>query len=296
MQHENSATTKDKGNGQHTGRGVNPPPGVAARLNMAWRLIATGLSFTLFGLGGLVLGIVVFPLSFVLVRDAAKRQEFARGMIGSAFRAFIWIMKFLGGLSYEVHGKEHMNDTRRMVIIANHPSLLDIVFLVSFFPHSECVVKRAVTRNPFMRGTAIAANYISNENPEQLLTTCSQRVADGSSLILFPEGTRSAQRDRLRFKPGAAAIAVRANARVLPILIECRPPTLRKHEPWYHTPRVRPHWIFTINPPLEIGKFAGPDDTQRQATRKLQSGLLEFYESHLHTGPGRNQERDSAGK
>lgn len=285
MQYENSGTTKGKGSAQHGSRDPNTPSGVAAWLDCAWRLIGTGLGFALFGLGGLVLGIVVFPLSFVLVRDPAKRQEFARSLIASAFRAFIWFMKSIGGLSYEVHGTEHMSDTRRMVIIANHPSLIDVVFLVSFFPRSECVIKRAVTRNPFMRGTVSAANYISNENPEQLLATCSERVTAGSSLILFPEGTRSTHGERLRFKPGAAAIAVRSKARVLPILIQCHPPTLRKHEPWYHIPRHRPHWTFEVHPPLETVDSYGPEDNLRQATRKLQARLLDHYEMHLPASP-----------
>lgn len=294
LQHENSETTNGKGSAQHAARDPNTPPGVAARLDFAWRLIGTGLAFALFGLGGLVLGMLVFPLSIVIVRDPAKRQEFSRRLIGGAFRTFIWLMTSLRVIGYEIHGKEHMSDTTRTVIIANHPSLMDVVFLVSFFPRSECVVKRAVTRNPFMRGTVSAANYISNEYPEQLLATCSERVMAGSSLILFPEGTRSTHGVRLRFKMGAAAIAVRASASVLPILIECRPPTLRKHEPWYHIPTVRPHWVFRIHPPLEAEKFACPGDNQRQATRKLQSGLLDYYESHLYTEPDRNQDRDSA--
>lgn len=296
LPYENSGTTKGKGSAQHAARDPNTPPGVTARLNFAWRLVGTGLGFALFGLGGLVLSTLVFPLSIVLVRDPEKRQEFARSLIGGAFRAFIRMMKSLGVMSYEIHGTEHMSDTRRTVIIANHPSLIDVVFLVSFFPRSECVIKRAVTRNPFMRGTVSAANYISNENPEQLLATCSERVMAGFSLILFPEGTRSTPGERLRFKPGATAIAVRASARVLPILIECRPPTLRKNEPWYHIPTVRPHWIFRIHPPLEAEKFACPGDNQRQATRKLQSGLLDYYESHLYMEPDRNQDRDSAVK
>lgn len=263
--------------------------GLLGWCNRAWRLVATALSFTLFGLGGLVLGLLVFPFFFVLLRDPDKRQRAARKLVGRAFSAFVWIMKSLRAMSYEVCGKTHMRDVRRTVIIANHPSLIDVVFLVAFFPQAECVVKRAVVRNPFMRGTALAANYIANDDPEQLLATCIDRVAAGSSLILFPEGTRRRQDAALKFKPGAAAIAVRSKARLLPVVIECDPPTLRKGEPWYRIPRRRPHWRFEVHPAMEIGDFTDPGDDQRQATRKLQSGLLAFYNSQLDGGPQRGQ-------
>lgn len=250
-------------------------------MGRTWRLFGTALSFAAFGVGGLVLGVLVFPFFFVLVRDKAVRQRLARKLIGGAFAAFVWLMKSLGVLSYEIRGAESMADVRRTLIIANHPSLIDVVFLVSFFPQSECVVKTAVTRNPFMRGTALAANYISNRDPEQMLQDCTSRLREGSSLILFPEGTRRDQDAPLKFKLGAAAIAVRANARILPILIDCNPPTLRKGEPWYHIPRQRPHWTFEIHPPLGIEELVGQTDDQRHATQELQAALLNYYRNHL---------------
>lgn len=253
--------------------------GMTAGLNRLWRLFGTALSFTVFGIGGLILGLLVFPLFFVFMRNPSRRQERARKLVGHGFQAFVWLMKSLGVLTYDVVGREHMCDVQRTLIIANHPSLLDVVFLVSFFPQAECVVKRAVTRNPFMSAVAAAANYVSNDDPETMLTECADRLRGGASLILFPEGTRRDQNVPLRFKPGAAAIAVRAESRLMPILIDCQPPTLRKNEPWYHIPRARPHWRFEIPPPMELSEFIEPLQNQRLAARALQSALLGFYQS-----------------
>ena len=250
-------------------------------IGRAWRLFGTALSFTTFGVGGLVLGLLVFPLFFVFVRDKDVRQQLSRKVIGHAFAAFVWLMKSLGVLSYEIRGTEFMSDVNGTLIIANHPSLIDVVFLVSFFPQSECVVKRAVTINPFMRGTVMAANYISNRDPEQMLEDCTARLRQGSSLILFPEGTRRDQDAPLKFKLGAAAVAVRAAARILPVLIDCTPPTLRKGEPWYHIPRTRPHWTFEVRPPLRIEDLVGDMNDQRQATKNLQAALLDYYRRNL---------------
>jgi 1-acyl-sn-glycerol-3-phosphate acyltransferase len=261
------------------------PLGILGWSGRLWRLFGTAVCFTVFGLGGLVLGILVFPFFLVLIRNQSRRQFLARKLIGGCLSAFIWIMKSLGVISYEIHGADLVKDVRRTLIIANHPSLIDVVFLASFFPQSECVVKRAVTQNPFTGGVAAAANYISNSDPELLLTECIERLRAGSSLILFPEGTRRDQDGPKQFKLGAAAIAVRADARILPIIIECRPPTLRKREPWYHIPRTRPHWRFEIRRPRGVDAFIDTQSDPRLATRKLQAALIEFYETRLPLGP-----------
>lgn len=255
--------------------------GITNWLNRTWRLFGTALSFTAFGIGGLVFGTLVFPLFYVFVRDKTRRQVLARKLVGHSFQAFVWLMKSLGVLSYEVEGRENMLNVHRTLIIANHPSLIDVVFLVSFFPQAECVVKRAVTRNPFTGGVAAAANYVSNSDPEVLLEECAARLRQGSSLILFPEGTRGDQNAPLKFKMGAASIAVRAEARLMPIVIECRPPTLRKREPWYHIPATRPHWRFVVPPPMALSEFIDTTVNQRSASRALQSSLLQFYEAQV---------------
>lgn len=255
--------------------------GVGGWLNRALRLFGTALSFTVFGVGGLLLGILVFPFLFVFVHDPARRQEIARRWVGRGFRAFVWMMKSLGVLTYEIDGQQHMVDVRRTLIIANHPSLIDVVFLVGFFPRSECIVKRAVMRNPFMIGVVTAANYISNSDPEIMLETAAERLEKGSSLVMFPEGTRRDQHAPLEFRMGAASIAVRAGARVMPIVIDCQPPTLRKHEPWYHIPRTRPHWRFKIHPATPLESFIENGLSQRLAVRALQSSLLDFYRKQI---------------
>src|ERR1700752_301297 len=55
------------------------------RLNHAWRVVGTGLSFASFGLGGVVLWLVVFPALALFVRDPARRGRLARAVIRSTF-------------------------------------------------------------------------------------------------------------------------------------------------------------------------------------------------------------------
>jgi 1-acyl-sn-glycerol-3-phosphate acyltransferase len=245
------------------------------------RLFGTALSFAVFGLAGLIMGLLLFPLLFVFLRDDLARQRFARRLIGRAFAAFVWLMKVLGVMSYEVVGRENMETGRNHLIVANHPTLIDVVFLVSMFPDSDCVIKEAVTRNPFMRSTVMAANYISNNACDDLLDSCVARLKQGSSLLLFPEGTRTVPGRPIEFKPGAATVAVRTAARVLPIAISCAPLFLTKDEPWYTVPATRPHFTIRIIPPVSLKDLVPDQQDQRHARHAMNDALLALITSGL---------------
>lgn len=252
------------------------------------RLSGTALGFVVFGVAGLVIGLLVFPLLFVFVRDARTRQRAARRLIGKSFGAFVWLINGMGVLSYEVLGRENIEYGRNQLIIANHPTLIDVVFLISMFPESDCVIKGAVTRNPFMRSTVAAANYISNSEPAELLNSCVERLKAGGGLLLFPEGTRSVPGRPIDFKPGAAAVAVRTGVAVLPITIECTPLFLTKDEPWYSVPPKRPHFAIRILPPVTLCELVPDHSDQRRARRAMNEALRVLITSELTDGLARN--------
>jgi 1-acyl-sn-glycerol-3-phosphate acyltransferase len=218
----------------------------------AWRLAATGLSFALFGIGGLVLALTVFPLFNMLVRDREKRAAMAQRTVHMVWRLFVRIMKLLGVLTYECHGGDILRRERSTLIVANHPSLLDIVFIMSLMERTQCVVKMGVWRNPFMRGVVVAANYIPNRNdPERLLDDCVAALAAGNNLVIFPEGSRTPPGQKRRYQRGFAYVALRAHAPIRLVTVRCTPPTLLKGEPWYKIPPRRPHWVVRVHERIE---------------------------------------------
>jgi 1-acyl-sn-glycerol-3-phosphate acyltransferase len=260
-------------------------------LDYTRRLFGTAMGFVVFGVAGLIMGLLLFPMLFVFVRDDRARQRVARRMIGRSFAAFVRLIKVLGVMSYEVVGRENMEAGRSHLIVANHPTLIDVVFLVSMFPDSDCVIKEAVTRNPFMRSTVMAANYISNSACDDLLDSCVSRVRRGSSLLLFPEGTRTVPGRPIEFKPGAATVAVRASARVLPVAIRCAPLFLTKGEPWYSVPETRPHFVIRIMPPVSLEDLVPDRLGQRHARLAMNEALRSLIMSGLHEVPARSTAR-----
>lgn len=253
------------------------------------RLFGTAVSFAVFGVAGLVMGLILFPFLFVFIRDDVARQRVARRLIGRAFGAFVRMMKCLGVLSFEISGRENMDEAPNHLIIANHPTLIDVVFLVSMFPHADCVIKEAVIRNPFMRSTVLAANYISNDAFDDLLDCCVERVRKGGSLLLFPEGTRSVPGQPMDFKPGAATVAVRTGVRVLPIAIDCAPLFLMKEKPWYYVPDGRPHFSIRIMPSVSLCDLVSDYQDQRRARHAMNEALRALIAGALRDMPARTR-------
>lgn len=206
------------------------------QLNYCWRLIATGCCFGMFGIGGLLLTVFVFPLQKLLISDIKEQKRIARKTVQYSFKLFIGIMVFTRVLQTNVENKLVLNNLQGQLILANHPSLIDVVVLLSIIPNADCVVKAHLFKNPFIRGVIKNAGYISNADPEGLLNACKASLAAGNNLIIFPEGTRTSPGTEIVFQRGAANIALRCQVPITGVLINVTPSTLTKAESWYQIP------------------------------------------------------------
>jgi 1-acyl-sn-glycerol-3-phosphate acyltransferase len=244
-----------------------------------WRLLATALCFALFGLGGLCLRVLVFPLLNCLPGDAITRRHRARRTISRLFWLFIRIMAKSGVLTYDVQGAERLGRPGQM-IIANHPSLIDVVFLIGLVRDANCVVKRSLWRNPCTCGPVTSTEYISNDGSSDMLDQAADALRDGQTLIIFPEGTRTQPGQPPQFHRGAASIALRGAALITPVVIQVSPTTLTKAEPWYRIPLRRVHFSLRVGSDIDPNAFAalGPAPI---ASRKLNDYLHHYFIKEL---------------
>ena len=253
------------------------------RIDHAWRVAGTGLSFLAFGLGGLFLGLCVLPPMLWLVRDPERRRRWARRIVQRSFAAHVELMRRLGVMTYEIRGRERLARDG-LLVLANHPTLIDVVLLVSLLPNADCVVKSAVARNPFMRGPVRAAGYVSNDDGAGLVEDCIAAVRAGGALVIFPEGTRTTPGQPLRLQRGAANIAVRGALDITPVRITCAPPTLGKGDKWYRVPPTRFHMVIDVQEDLPIVPFLngteGADPSaggEALAARRLTEYLANYF-------------------
>jgi 1-acyl-sn-glycerol-3-phosphate acyltransferase len=246
-----------------------------------YRFIGTTLFWIFFGVVGLVFGFVVLPLVHLFVRKPARRQQIARNLLRGAFVVFVWVARNMRLIRCDVSGMEYWRPGTSQLLLANHLTLIDVVILLSLFPQIDCVVKAAVTRNPILRVSAGTANYISNRDPDELLDFCVARLNSGSSLLLFPQGTRAIRGQPLKFKLGAAEIALRADATIVPIVIDCDPQMLAKNVPWYRIPPSQPHFRIELLPPVHVDELVPDNLEPRKRRHALNNSLVAMFEAEL---------------
>jgi 1-acyl-sn-glycerol-3-phosphate acyltransferase len=124
-----------------------------------------------------------------------------------------------------IRGRERIDPRETYVMVANHLSLLDILVLFRLFRHFKWVSKVENFRIPFIGWNMALNRYIQlrrgdRESVREMMTACERTLAEGSSIMMFPEGTRSRTGRLQAFKTGAFELALRANRPLLPIVIE----------------------------------------------------------------------------
>jgi len=223
---------------------------VAASARRLWRIFGTGISFVVFGALALGLTVLVFPLCTLASRDADRRQARVQRVIHHAYRFFLKLMEGLGLFRTEWSGAAALRTPGPHLIVANHPTLIDVIQLISHLPQADCVISMSHARNPFLARAASQAGYITNADGAAVVGACVEKLRAGRTVVLFPEGTRSSSIGMQPFRRGAAHIALRAGVPILPIAIACVPGMLRKGQPWWDVPQRQSQFTIAVLSPI----------------------------------------------
>lgn len=245
-----------------------------------WRLLTTGLSFVLFALGALLLGLLLAPLIRFAPWSDCRRRQFARKSIQRWARFYIWCVSCLGLLKVRFEGVESLSQPG-VLVVANHPTLLDAILLMAVMPNATFIVKAAMARNPFTCWIVALAGYVPNDEVGvELVEKAAAALRAGETLMIFPEGTRT-DGDQLRLKRGAANIALAAACPLLPVVIDCQPMTLRKGESWYRIPARAPHFIVKVLPLMDVASLIDKQQPPGLQARALTAALHERLAQEL---------------
>lgn len=254
---------------------------MTGRLDYAWRFFATGMAFVVFGVCGVLFSVLVFPLAWIWPHPAS-RQRAVTSVIHWFFRALVAVLRCIGVMELEVSGGQVLRAGGPAIVVANHPTYLDVMVLLSLTPRACCVVKNAHWGNPCFWGIVRSAQYVSNADPAALVEEGARQLAAGYTMIIFPEGTRSPGPNRLHaFSRGFAHMAVKAGAPIVPVLMDCDPPAFTKQMRWYDVPARAFRMRVSVLEPLGVGQLAAEETTPSLAARSVTRAIEAHMTQHL---------------
>jgi 1-acyl-sn-glycerol-3-phosphate acyltransferase len=133
-----------------------------------------------------------------------------------------------------VRGRERFDDRVPSVLVANHQSLLDILVLFRLSRHFKWVSKVENFRLPLIGWNMSLNGYVKLKRGDRasvmrMFRDCEQTLASGSSIMVFPEGTRSSTGRMHAFKTGAFELALRTKSPIVPIALLGTSDALPKH-------------------------------------------------------------------
>ena len=181
-----------------------------------------------------VSSIAIFPIAFVVWVATAP---FDRRLAVLHQFTCLWASLYSwANPAWRIHisGRRHIRPGRAYVMVANHQSFLDILVLFRLFRHFKWVSKAEMFRIPLIGWNMAFNRYVklrrgSGASIAAMMGACRAHLANGSSVMIFPEGTRTADGHLKAFKHGAFTLAKAAHVPILPIVVEGTANALPKH-------------------------------------------------------------------
>lgn len=173
---------------------------------------------------GLLYMSVFFPLTFLLAAAAILSTLLKRRYYG-------WFARFWGrlgitmaGITMTVVGEEHLPDGP-IIVMSNHASNFDILAMQGYFPRQlSWIAKKELFSIPVFGWSMRRGGYIPLDRGDgrkalKSMDEAASQIRSGTSVILFPEGTRTRDGQLLPFKRGGFLLAVKAGVPVVPVSI-----------------------------------------------------------------------------
>lgn len=233
---------------------TDPPPRFGPG---AWVTTVTGNAWLLFG--SILLGSLAVPASWVPPRGSwgfILMRFWARGLLKAS------------GVEVTAELSVSIEPVGNYVLLANHQSMFDIPALLSTVPGPvRMMAKRSLFRLPFFGWGLRAAGFVPVDRDDgskarQAFALASAHLSAGTSILLFPEGTRSRTGELLELQRGGFLLALRHGLRIVPVGIR-------------GTRQIQPRGRWDIRPgPVEV-RFGNPIDPTAYGVRRMNALIAE---------------------
>lgn len=239
----------------------------------------TGLLLALLTVLGLVsLGWNLLAVPLYPLLPVERGRAVGRAVIAWCYRAFWALASLVGMLKIESSVLDRFRDEAGLIIVANHPSMLDALILVARLPRSACIMKAELMKNLFLGAGARLARYIRNDSARGMIRLTVQDLRRGGQLVIFPEGTRTTVRPVNPFRPGVTLIAKLADVPIQTVFIDTDSPYLGKGWPIWKLPPLP--MVFTVR----LGERFAPSPDPHALLRTLEDYFVANLEAPRRPG------------
>lgn len=222
----------------------------------AWRCFRKFFCYIFFGIGTFLIVIFCFPILHLVWHNKATFKKNGRIFVAGVLNFFVQTMRVFRISRYEISDPETLKNLKSCIIVANHPSLLDVIYIFSFVRNADCIIRAGLKSSPV--SGIVKPLYIPNDGDfDEMVKEAKKSLDNGSNLIIFPEGTRTPRHGTNPYKKGAARIALETGCTVQPIHIGGGDKYgLGKHDPFFAVHPTHSYFYkFTVLPQITMDKY-----------------------------------------
>ena len=224
-----------------------------------FRIISVAVCITIFAIGSCLLSFIIFPLGALFVPEKSRRN-FYTTIVHYSWKIFTALIQIAGCVRVKMIGD--FSDIRGKIIVASHPSLIDIVLLIGKIPNSVCIAKQGLMKNFIMRNIVKHAYIVNGGDSSEFITEAKQLLAEGFNIVIFPTGTRTKKGEDIKIHKGAAQLAIASGVDITPIKIDCDYEFMQKNRSMLDVGRHIVNYTLEIQPSISLKDFDSSDLTE----------------------------------
>ncbi|MEO8580026.1 MAG: lysophospholipid acyltransferase family protein [Gemmatimonadales bacterium] len=156
------------------------------------------------------------------------------------------------GVKVRIHGWENVNTGQPMIFASNHVSWFDVPSLAKILPRNRFVAKSELFKVPIFGPAMRAAGMIEIQRDNRKAAfgayeVAAERIRDGMSVVVFPEGTRGNEYPLRPFKKGPFVLAIAAGVPIVPIITHGTIEIMPRGSLWAHSGTIDIHFLEPVS-------------------------------------------------
>ncbi|WP_027436992.1 lysophospholipid acyltransferase family protein [Lachnospira multipara] len=224
-----------------------------------------------------ILSLILLPIGFIITKiNRSASQKYAAALVKFVLKGIL----FLSGTKVIVKGLENIPKDEAVLFVGNHRSYFDVVVAYTLVPlKTGFVAKKEMNRLPIIRQwmRMLRCPFLDRDNIKEGLKTILrgiEYIKDGTSIVIFPEGTRNTGDGMLEFHAGSFKLSEKSGCKIIPMVQNNTDEIFEKHVPFIKRTKT----IIEFLPAIDLNNMTR--DEKKEVPAKVKSLILETYNNN----------------